>query len=184
MNPLVSLCNIHTNILAHTAVSMVMALRTTWRSVPMVLSSFGSITATIHPLMSGSGSLWGRSLPEWLLARAFGAFSSCLLLPFLRCPNIINQAYRTIRLADLDGDGLADYLVVDEQSGAVVFWRNGGRQDDGMWSVSDNTSYLISHDILAILEMIADFLIPVDEHGPGGHWYRGWARGSIRRHQR
>jgi hypothetical protein len=29
-------------------------------------------------------------------------------------------------MADLDGDGLADYLIVDEKSGAVHFWRNGG----------------------------------------------------------
>ncbi|PQE05711.1 FG-GAP repeat domain-containing protein [Rutstroemia sp. NJR-2017a BVV2] len=40
---------------------------------------------------------------------------------------------KNIRFADLDGDGLADYLVVDEKSGAVVFWRNGGRQADGSW---------------------------------------------------
>ncbi|KAF2872785.1 hypothetical protein BDV95DRAFT_398340 [Massariosphaeria phaeospora] len=43
-------------------------------------------------------------------------------------------ARKDIRVADLDGDGLADYLVVDENSGAVVFWRNGGRQNDGSWS--------------------------------------------------
>lgn len=29
-------------------------------------------------------------------------------------------------MGDLDGDGLADYLAVDEKSGAVTFWRNGG----------------------------------------------------------
>lgn len=31
-----------------------------------------------------------------------------------------------IHLADLDGDGLADYLVVDPKSGAVTLWKNGG----------------------------------------------------------
>lgn len=31
-----------------------------------------------------------------------------------------------IHFADLDGDGLADYLVVDPTSGAVTLWKNGG----------------------------------------------------------
>jgi hypothetical protein len=39
-------------------------------------------------------------------------------------------------MADLDGDGLADYLVVDEKTGAVTFWRNGGpdASKSGGWS--------------------------------------------------
>lgn len=54
----------------------------------------------------------------------------------------MNYADGTSSIADLDGDGLADYLVVDEKSGAVIFWRNGGRQDDG-WSVSGDPFYLL-----------------------------------------
>jgi hypothetical protein len=44
------------------------------------------------------------------------------------------QADQTPSIADLDGDGLADYLVVNEKSGAVDYWRNGGRKADGSWS--------------------------------------------------
>ena len=41
-------------------------------------------------------------------------------------------------IADLDGDGLVDYLIVDENSGAVIFWRNGGRLRDGSWGWTNN----------------------------------------------
>jgi len=36
-------------------------------------------------------------------------------------------------LADLDGDGYADYLVVNEKTGAVTMWKNNGPSGSG-WS--------------------------------------------------
>jgi hypothetical protein len=38
-----------------------------------------------------------------------------------------------IRLADIDGDGKADYLWVDKTTGATKMWRNGGVGSDGNW---------------------------------------------------
>lgn len=38
------------------------------------------------------------------------------------------------RMADLDGDGLADYCVVNPITGAVSFWKNGnGHPNDWIW---------------------------------------------------
>jgi hypothetical protein len=37
----------------------------------------------------------------------------------------------TVQFADVDGDGLADYLVVDPTSGAVQAWLNGGPNPSG-----------------------------------------------------
>jgi hypothetical protein len=53
--------------------------------------------------------------------------------------DIANLADQTRRIADLDGDGFADYLVIHEKSGAVVFWRNGGMQADGSWSWTEKS---------------------------------------------
>lgn len=38
-----------------------------------------------------------------------------------------------IRLADIDGDGKADYLYVDKSTGKTKMWRNGGLGGDGNW---------------------------------------------------
>ena len=38
-----------------------------------------------------------------------------------------------IRLADINGDGNADYLWVDNATGATQMWRNGGVGSDGNW---------------------------------------------------
>ncbi|PVH89046.1 integrin alpha N-terminal domain-containing protein [Cadophora sp. DSE1049] len=39
-----------------------------------------------------------------------------------------------IRLADIDGDGKADYLWVNPVSGATKMWRNGGEGANGKWN--------------------------------------------------
>jgi hypothetical protein len=38
----------------------------------------------------------------------------------------VGGAHDTIKLADINGDGLADYLIVDQSSGAVQAYLNGG----------------------------------------------------------
>ncbi|MBE3047573.1 VCBS repeat-containing protein [Candidatus Bathyarchaeota archaeon] len=38
-----------------------------------------------------------------------------------------------VRLADIDGDGRADYGVVDKETGAVSFWRNAWVEDKARW---------------------------------------------------
>ena len=37
------------------------------------------------------------------------------------------------RFGDLDGDGRDDYLIVDPDTSAVHFWKNGGPLADGKW---------------------------------------------------
>ncbi|KAM0269417.1 hypothetical protein ACHAQH_009754, partial [Verticillium albo-atrum] len=46
-------------------------------------------------------------------------------LTVARGPDGARQAM--VRLADLDGDGVADYLLVDEKSGEVRMWQNLGK---------------------------------------------------------
>lgn len=38
-----------------------------------------------------------------------------------------------IRLADIDGDGKADYLLVNKSTGVTNMWKNGGMGSDGRW---------------------------------------------------
>lgn len=38
-----------------------------------------------------------------------------------------------IQFADLDGDGKADYLIVDKDNGSVAEYLNGGQKSDGGW---------------------------------------------------
>lgn len=38
-----------------------------------------------------------------------------------------------IRLADLNGDGKADYVIVDPETGSITWYENGGEQVDGSW---------------------------------------------------
>lgn len=40
---------------------------------------------------------------------------------------------RQVRIADLNGDGKADYITVDPKTGAVSWYENGGPRDGGGW---------------------------------------------------
>jgi hypothetical protein len=63
-------------------------------------------------LNGGSGTTW---YPQGLVATGVGALG-----------------YQ-VRLADLNGDGMAEYLVVNPNTGAVQAWLNGGPNPNGGW---------------------------------------------------
>lgn len=69
----------------------------------------GAITAYING--GGNPQIW---YPQGVIATGVGSNRSSL------------------RMADVDGDGKADYLVVDEATGAVQLWKNGG-YINGKW---------------------------------------------------
>ncbi|KAL8858124.1 MAG: hypothetical protein Q9178_005301 [Gyalolechia marmorata] len=39
-----------------------------------------------------------------------------------------------IHFADMDGDGMQDFNIVEPKSGAIVLYKNGGQQPDGKWT--------------------------------------------------
>ncbi|KAH8684260.1 SGNH hydrolase-type esterase domain-containing protein [Tricladium varicosporioides] len=47
--------------------------------------------------------------------------------------NGIGATRDEIRLADIDGDGKADYLFVNKSTGVTKMWRNGGMSSDDRW---------------------------------------------------
>jgi len=105
--------------------------------------------------------------------------------PSWQSPVVVAQgvggAREDIHFADLNGDGFADYLVVDRLVGSVHAWFNGGFNPDGQWLWHDQgvVALGVGANGLAITfadvngDKLSDYLRVTPATGAVVAWYNG-----------
>lgn len=90
----------------------------------------GAVTAYLNGGSGTDGWIWE---PQGEIATGVGALR------------------QDVKFADINGDGLADYLWVNRFDGSVSEWRNGGKQDIWQWSAQGQIATGVGSNGAAVL---------------------------------
>jgi hypothetical protein len=109
-----------------------------WISIGTVASGVGIGAGVFFADMDGDGKddyVWldANGAASLWLNGGMGNDGNWIWTPKGKVATGVGAVREDIRLADIDGDGKADYLWVNETTGATTMWRNGGVGSDGNW---------------------------------------------------
>jgi hypothetical protein len=125
----------------------------------------GEVTAYLNGGSSGDGWLW-RS--QGVIATGAGA------------------SRQDVKFADIDGDGLADYLWINRLDGSVSEWRNDGTADNWQWDPQGEIATGVGANGLSIHFAVlngngrADYLNVDPASGAVTQWVNGCFGESLR----
>lgn len=109
-----------------------------WTSIGIIASGVGIGAGVFFADMDGDGKddyVWldANGAAYLWLNGGTGKDGKWIWTPKGKIATGVGAVREDIRLADIDGDGKADYLWVDQTTGATKMWRNGGVGSDGNW---------------------------------------------------
>jgi FG-GAP-like repeat len=109
-----------------------------WTSIGIIASGVGIGAGVFFADMDGDGKddyVWldANGAAYLWLNGGTGKDGTWIWTPKGKIATGVGAVREDIRLADIDGDGKADYLWVDQTTGETKMWRNGGVGSGGNW---------------------------------------------------